>query len=104
MYAYLTVADDSVNSALKADAKKLAPDLVFFKEGHGLPELVTKLREANITEYVNSLVNKKVLNIKSKIPTEVAVSGTETKPNAPPVEAKGMPIGNDGRPVDIAPK
>jgi hypothetical protein len=106
VYAYLTVADDPVNSALKEDAKKLAPDLVFFNKGHDLPELVTKLREANITEYVNSLVNKKVASIKSKIPSEVAVGVTkpETKVTTSEAKGKGMPIGNDGKPVDIAPK
>lgn len=104
VYAYLTVADDSANSVLKEDAKKLAPDLVFFKEGHHLPELVSKLREANISEYVSALVNKKVLNIKSKIPSQVAVSGTNPENKGSTSEAKGMPIANDGRPVDIAPK
>ena len=109
VYAYLTVADDSANSVLKEDAKKLAPDLVFFKEGHGLPELVSKLREANISEYISSLVNKKVLKIKSKIPSQAAVSGTNPEnkgstSEAKGMPAKGMPIANDGRPVDIAPK
>jgi hypothetical protein len=104
VYAYLTVADDSANSVLKEDAKKLAPDLVLFKEGHDLPELVSKLREANISEYVSALVNKKVLNIKSKIPSQAAVSGTNPENKGSTSEAKGMPIANDGRPVDIAPK
>ena len=67
LYAYMTVSNDLVKDDLKNDAKKLASNLIFFKNNHNLPELVNALRDANITQYINSLVEKKVENIKSKI-------------------------------------